>query len=275
MYHCCLRGLLSARGCPGGGSIVCGVAKCPTSWGQRRGMSSNCFLSPRHADLGKRWSTPKVVALAPSGAASQELKKVAGSELLFFSQSVLLRLQCWGLRAKSWHSLSFSCPSPFALLFLGSLQLSYEPQQLMSLQGHWFFAFLHDSKVPSFWLARNVYVAMWACEEAQLAPDMLWEGRVHLPLGIPQLGPKWTQPSAWPLPGCPTVRTRGHGGQPFREYRLSVQQLPSLAACCSGGVSGAGVNRGNLRGVRCFPARFSLPRLHWSLRSGQSPQVWV
>lgn len=57
-------------------------------------MSSNCFLSPRHADLGKRWSTPKVVALAPSGAASQELKKVAGSELLFFSQSVLLRLQC-------------------------------------------------------------------------------------------------------------------------------------------------------------------------------------
>lgn len=57
-------------------------------------MSSNCFLSPRHADLGKRWSTPKVVALAPSGAASQELKKVAGSELLLVSQSVLLRLQC-------------------------------------------------------------------------------------------------------------------------------------------------------------------------------------
>lgn len=62
--------------------------------GAKKGDEQYCFLSSCHADLGKGWSTPKVVAFAPSAAAIQELKKVAGSKLLLVSQSVLLSLQC-------------------------------------------------------------------------------------------------------------------------------------------------------------------------------------
>lgn len=38
----------------------------------------------------------------------------------------------------------------------------------------------------------------------------------------------------------------------FREYRLLVQQLPELAACCSGGVAETGVKRGITVGYIVF-----------------------